>query len=71
MKKKVKSSYKEFIKNKKQKKLLDKEYRDLLISKLLLERVLAFQGLPRRAINSKSYQSKIHQVVFSLAIIDC
>jgi len=36
MKKKVKSSYEEFIENKKQKKLLDKEYRDLFISELLL-----------------------------------
>ena len=36
MKKKAKSSYEEFIENKKQKKLLDKEYRDLLISELLL-----------------------------------
>lgn len=36
MKRKVRSSYEEFIKNKKQKKLLDKEYRDLLISELLL-----------------------------------
>ncbi len=36
MKKKAKSSYEEFIENKKQKKLIDKEYRDLLISELLL-----------------------------------
>ena len=36
MKKKVKSTYEEFIANKKQKKLLDKEYRELLISELLL-----------------------------------
>lgn len=36
MKKKNKSTYEEFIENKKQKKLLDKEYRELLISELLL-----------------------------------
>jgi DNA-binding Xre family transcriptional regulator len=36
MKKKIKSTYDEFIKNKKQKRLLDKEYRALLISELLL-----------------------------------
>lgn len=36
MKKKTKSTYEEFIENKKQKKLLDKEYRELLISELLL-----------------------------------
>lgn len=36
MKKKVKSTYEEFVENKKQKKLLDKEYRELLISELLL-----------------------------------
>lgn len=36
MKKKIKSTYEEFIENKKQKKLLDKEYRKLLISELLL-----------------------------------
>jgi DNA-binding Xre family transcriptional regulator len=36
MKKKTSSTYEEFIKNKKQKKLLDKEYRELLISELLL-----------------------------------
>lgn len=36
MKKKIKSTYDEFIENKKQKKLLDKEYRELLISELLL-----------------------------------
>ncbi len=36
MKKKIKSTYEEFIENKKQKKLLDKEYRELLISELLL-----------------------------------
>lgn len=36
MKKKTKSTYEKFITNKKQKKLLDKEYRELLISELLL-----------------------------------
>jgi len=36
MKKKAKSTYEGFIENKKQKKLLDKEYRELLISELLL-----------------------------------
>lgn len=36
MKKKIKSTYEKFIEDKKQKKLLDKEYRDLLISELLL-----------------------------------
>ena len=36
MKKKAKSTYEEFIENKKQKKALDKEYRELLISELLL-----------------------------------
>ena len=36
MKKKTKSTYEEFIENKKQKKLLDKEYKELLISELLL-----------------------------------
>ena len=36
MKKKIKSTYEEFIENKKQKRLLDKEYRELLISELLL-----------------------------------
>ncbi|HSW72052.1 MAG TPA: helix-turn-helix transcriptional regulator [Chlamydiales bacterium] len=36
MKKKTKSTYEEFIEDKKQKKLLDKEYRKLLISELLL-----------------------------------
>ena len=36
MKKKAKSTYEEFIKNKKQKNILDKEYRELLISELLL-----------------------------------
>jgi DNA-binding Xre family transcriptional regulator len=36
MKKKNKSTYEEFIEHKKQKKLLDKEYRELLISELLL-----------------------------------
>ena len=36
MKKKIKSTYDEFIGNKKQKTLLDKEYRELLISELLL-----------------------------------
>lgn len=35
MKKKIKSTYDEFIGNKKQKNLLDKEYRELLISELL------------------------------------
>lgn len=36
MKKTVKSTYDEFIEDKKQKQLLDKEYRELLISELLL-----------------------------------
>lgn len=36
MKKKARSTYQEFIEDKKQKKLLDREYRDLLISELLL-----------------------------------
>ena len=36
MKKKSKSTYDEFIDDKKQKKILDKEYRELLISELLL-----------------------------------
>ncbi len=36
MKQKAKSTYDEFIEDKKQKKLLDKEYRELLISELLL-----------------------------------
>jgi DNA-binding Xre family transcriptional regulator len=36
MKKRTKSTYEDFIENKKQKKLLDKEYRELLISELLL-----------------------------------
>ncbi len=36
MKKNTKSIYEEFIEDKKQKKRLDKEYRDLLISELLL-----------------------------------
>jgi DNA-binding Xre family transcriptional regulator len=36
MKKKAKSTYEEFIEDKKQKRLLDKEYRELLISELLL-----------------------------------
>jgi DNA-binding Xre family transcriptional regulator len=36
MKKQPKSTYEEFIENKKQKKLLDKEYGELLISELLL-----------------------------------
>ena len=36
MKKKSKSTYEEFIENKKQKKILNKEYRELLISELLL-----------------------------------
>src|SRR5690349_10467723 len=36
MKKKTKSTYEKFIENKPQKKILDKEYRDLVISELLL-----------------------------------
>lgn len=36
MKKKTKSTYEKFAENKKQKKLLDKEYRELLVSELLL-----------------------------------
>lgn len=36
MKKKIKSTYEEFIENKKQRRLLDKEYREFLISELLL-----------------------------------
>ena len=36
MKKKAKSTYDQFIEDKKQKNLLDKEYRELLISELLL-----------------------------------
>lgn len=36
MKRKAKSTYDEFIENKNQKKLIDKEYRELLISELLL-----------------------------------
>ncbi len=36
MKKKPKSTYEEFSENKKQKRLLNREYRDLLISELLL-----------------------------------
>lgn len=36
MKKKTKSTYEKFIENKKQKRLLDREYRELLISELLL-----------------------------------
>ena len=36
MKKNVKSTYDEFILDKKQKELLEKEYRELLISELLL-----------------------------------
>lgn|SRR3990167_7090473 len=36
MKKKAKSTYEEFIEDPKQKKLLDREYRELLISELLL-----------------------------------
>src|SRR2546429_39941 len=36
MKKKTKSTYEEFIKDEKQKKLLDAEYKDLLVSELLL-----------------------------------
>jgi DNA-binding Xre family transcriptional regulator len=36
MKKKNKSTYEKFIENKKQKRLLDREYRELLISELLL-----------------------------------
>lgn len=35
-KKKSKSTYEEFIENKTQKKLIDKEYRELLISEILL-----------------------------------
>lgn len=36
MKKKIKSTYEEFVENKTQKRLLKREYRDLLISELLL-----------------------------------
>ena len=36
MKEKTKSTYEKFIEDKKQKRLLDKEYRELLISELLL-----------------------------------
>ncbi len=36
MKKKTESTYEKFIGNKKQKRLLDREYGDLLISELLL-----------------------------------
>lgn len=36
MKKKAKSTYDEFIKNEKQRQLLDREYKDLLVSELLL-----------------------------------
>lgn len=36
MKKKAKSTYEKFIENKRQKKLLDAEYRKLLISELIL-----------------------------------
>lgn len=36
MKKKAKSTYEEFIEDKKQKRLLNREYRELLISELLL-----------------------------------
>jgi DNA-binding Xre family transcriptional regulator len=36
MKKKAKSTYEEFIEDRKQKRLLDKEYRELLISELML-----------------------------------
>lgn len=36
MMKKTKSTYEEFVKDKKQKRILDQEYRDLLISELLL-----------------------------------
>ena len=36
MKRKPKSTYEKFIENNKQKKLLDKEYRELLVSELLL-----------------------------------
>lgn len=36
MKKKAKSTYEEFIEDPKQKNLLDREYRELLISELLL-----------------------------------
>ena len=36
MKKKIKSTYEEFIENEEQKCLLDQEYRELLISELLI-----------------------------------
>lgn len=36
MKKKAKSSYEEFIQDEEQKAILDKEYKDLLLSELLL-----------------------------------
>lgn len=36
MKKKAKSTYERFIEDEKQKKLLDKEYKDLLLSELLI-----------------------------------
>lgn len=36
MKNKPKSTYEEFVENKKQKKILNREYRELLISELLL-----------------------------------
>ncbi len=36
MKKKTKTTYEKFIENKHQKKILDREYRELLISELLL-----------------------------------
>lgn len=36
MKRRIKSTYEKFIENKSQKKLIDKEYRELLISELLL-----------------------------------
>ena len=36
MKKKIKSTYEEFIENVDQKNLLDKEYRELLLSELLI-----------------------------------
>ena len=36
MKKKAKSTYEKFIENEEQKELLDKEYKELLISELLI-----------------------------------
>ena len=36
MKKKAKSTYEEFIQDRKQTKLLDKEYKELVVSELLL-----------------------------------